>query len=62
MNRNPAHTSASDTREHVTALVQTKDQANKGLAQTVHIYFDKNGKYDGHTLYEEREEDDSKDE
>ncbi|PSN59104.1 hypothetical protein BS50DRAFT_605332 [Corynespora cassiicola Philippines] len=54
--KNPAHTSHTDTREHVTARLSTAEQANKGVAQTVHIYFDKNGQYDGHQLYQERSE------
>jgi hypothetical protein len=54
--RNPAHTSHSDSKEHVAARLATDDQAAAGKAQTIHIYFDANGKFDGYKLYSEREE------
>ena len=56
MCRNPAHTSHSDSKEHATVRLATDAQVAAKKAQTVHIYFDQDGKYTGHKLYPEREE------
>jgi hypothetical protein len=53
--RNPSHTSHTDPRPHVTALLATSEQDAQNKSQVVHIYHDENGKYTGHSLYPERE-------
>ncbi|EON65279.1 hypothetical protein W97_04517 [Coniosporium apollinis CBS 100218] len=54
--KNPAHTSHTDPREHATAMLATEEQAARNRAQTIHIYFDPNGRYIGHMLYPERDQ------
>ncbi|KAK4129913.1 hypothetical protein BT67DRAFT_446202 [Trichocladium antarcticum] len=55
MLKNPSHTSHSDSRPHATALLATETQAAQYKSQAVHIYYDENYNYAGHTLFEERD-------
>ncbi|KAK7181818.1 hypothetical protein DPSP01_002409 [Paraphaeosphaeria sporulosa] len=52
--KNPANSSNTDPRIHITARPATAEQASKGIAQTIHIYFDENDKLDGYRLFDER--------
>jgi len=56
MNRNAWHTSTSDSTSHFTVTSATDAQAAKRKCHMAHIYYDKNSKYAGHRLYEERDE------
>ncbi|KAF2175971.1 hypothetical protein K469DRAFT_679261 [Zopfia rhizophila CBS 207.26] len=53
--RNPARTSHTDPKEHVTVRLATADRATIGKAQTVHTYYDNKGTYAGDALYQGRE-------
>ncbi|GLB05558.1 hypothetical protein AtubIFM57258_000847 [Aspergillus tubingensis] len=53
--KNPSHTSHTDPRPHATVLFASDDQFKSNKAQTAHIYHDGEGRYDGHRLYEERD-------
>ncbi|GAM44034.1 hypothetical protein TCE0_060f19332 [Talaromyces pinophilus] len=53
--KNPSHTSHTDPRPHATVVLATEEQFQNNKGQTVHIYHDAQGRYDGHILYQERE-------
>ncbi|EMF10932.1 uncharacterized protein SEPMUDRAFT_150880 [Sphaerulina musiva SO2202] len=61
--KNASHTSPSDPREHATVFLATEEQAKNNKAQAVHIYHDKDYKFTGYSLWQEREnrEDKTKD-
>ncbi|KAI0906921.1 hypothetical protein F4823DRAFT_605340 [Ustulina deusta] len=51
---NSSHTSGSDRRPHVTALLATDAQVQAGRRHAIHIYHDGCGNYTGHKLFPER--------
>ncbi|PWY96162.1 hypothetical protein BO94DRAFT_561731 [Aspergillus sclerotioniger CBS 115572] len=53
--KNPTHTSHTDTKPHATVLFANEEQFKNNKAQTAYIYHDEEGRYAGHTLYEERD-------
>ncbi|KAI1425416.1 hypothetical protein F5Y12DRAFT_795940 [Xylaria sp. FL1777] len=58
---NPSHTSNSDPRPHVTALLATESQEQANTSQALHIYHDKDWNYAGHMLFPERKNKTNKD-
>ncbi|KAI0867388.1 hypothetical protein GGS24DRAFT_495373 [Hypoxylon argillaceum] len=52
--KNPSHTSHTDLKPHATVRLATNEQAARQVSQTVHIYHDEDGNYDGHQLFPER--------
>lgn len=53
--RNPSHTSFSDSKPHATIALATEDQAKKEKCQVAHLYHDNDHNYTGHTLYKEQD-------